>query len=278
MKMRSYSTADALPMARTGKSVVAISRRRATPSRRILGAPGVDSPVASIVGVRPAHLSTAGRLFIVAPGKANEMTADSSLVLVQIDLISDSVSAEFITDVEAAGATVHVETRENEPMASVALYAITALVVYLAKPFIDAHLKRAADEVANVTYPAIKGAIQRFVKRLFHKESVSLTVVTSTPGKIDDGFCLFFSVLADTKFESRVKFAFTEKLDPAELDTAIAELLKLLIEHHTTDDTEDDLSRKMLAVTPRPSLAVMIYDRTARTWMMFDPRSHLRRG
>lgn len=166
------------------------------------------------------------------------------------------------------------EPRENTPQASWAWVALTAVALYIGKPFIDAYLKRAADDLVNATYPAIKSAIINLAKKVLDSSTEPRLMIVTTDGKANDAGTLLFAIYAKTKTQQQIKFVFQQGLTDAEIEQAIEQLFAILQTHFTTED--DMLSRWQPEQEVMPKGLFLAYDQETEKWRLVDPLEQVR--
>ncbi len=179
---------------------------------------------------------------------------------------------EFLNEVKEAGLQPVVEVRENSPYAALEWVVPTAIAIYFGKPFIDVFLKRAADDLADAVYPAIKKSLKKLVKRLFFEAPVAVTVFTTSEKKVSDPSSLVFSVYSVTKTQHRMKFIFNNEMTVTDCEAYVEELFELLAYHHGTEDEMDSLSQQIAnSNIPKHREVYLKFDQTTATWAVIDP-------
>ena len=147
----------------------------------------------------------------------------------------------------------------------------TAIAIFIAKPFVDVILKRAADDFADVVYPRLKGGIATLAKKVFIRDRLPLSRVTRD-GPSAPSETAFFSIYSETTTKKRIKFVFTATLPEHQYDTCIQQLFVLLEHHHQSHDGTDDLSRQIAALPDNPLDQIfLVYDGGSDTWEVRDP-------
>lgn len=147
----------------------------------------------------------------------------------------------------------------------------TAIAVYIAKPFIDAIIKRAADDFADVVYPRLKAGVTNFVKKLYIRERLPIKVIQS--GEVQDApNASIFSLYSETVTRVRVKFVFDKSLTEEAYDGCVERAFSLLLEHHQSDSGNDELSRQIgLLREDRRDQIFLVYNEQTGIWEARDP-------
>jgi len=195
--------------------------------------------------------------------------------------IPDGYLDDFRASLPREGFRVTDDEVPPRPIAAIEWVVPTAIAIYIAKPFIDVILKRAADDFADVVYPRLKGGIATLAKKVFIRDRLPLSHdtcdVSSAPSE-----AVFFSICSETTTTKRIKFVFTEPLPEHQYDTCIQELFTLLEQHHQSQDGTDDLSRQIAALPENLQYQIfLVYDGVSDTWEVRDPIHELiekRRG
>ena len=196
---------------------------------------------------------------------------DAHLALLYLDYVPE----EYFTDIRAwansAKLDLHEESREPTPYAALEWIVPTAIAIYIGKPFVDAFLKRAADDVANALYPKFKSHVLTLVRKALVRDRSNYKIVSSSPNKISNPISIIFSILAQNKAGDRVKFVFHKELEPEQYDTCIRGIFSLLEAHFKSEDDSDDLTTECSKMDSRHGTFYMTYDTEASSWVVADP-------
>lgn len=168
---------------------------------------------------------------------------------------------------------VYLSEQEVEPRPLDALEWIvpTAIAIYIGKPFVDAIIKRAADDFGDSVYPRIKNAIATLAKKMYVRDRLPLKKVTSK-GVKDLLDASMFSIYSETTMNQRVKFVFNITYAEDEYDVCIDQLFDLLKAHHTSPNGSDNLSQQIAQLPKdRRDRIFLVYDPTVTTWLVRDP-------
>jgi hypothetical protein len=117
---------------------------------------------------------------------------------------------EVVRDATESELELEIRSRAVGPMAALGWVLATSVIVLLMKPFLDAFLKRAADDVANAAYPKMKSSITRLACKVLIATRRTWTRVTSSGPVPRTGRSSFFSIEAEISGSRRVRFVFDE--------------------------------------------------------------------
>lgn len=183
----------------------------------------------------------------------------------------DSIE-EFRSSLLDADLIVHEEGFEPQPVGSLEWIVPTAIAVYLAKPFLDELVKRAAADFGDAVYPKIKRAVTKLVKRCYLGSRQSITTVTAQGPMGKTSECCRFSLCANTKAGNPLKFVFTDVYEEQEYDVCIEMAFDILIKHVATDDDSDPLSEQVKNLpNDRQRRIYLRFDRETKSWDVCDP-------
>ncbi|MDQ3565424.1 MAG: hypothetical protein M3436_15285 [Pseudomonadota bacterium] len=180
----------------------------------------------------------------------------------------DEFRASFIDD------DVRLSEQELEPAPFNAMEWVipTAVAVYVAKPFLDAIIKRAADDFGDAVYPRIKAAIINLAKKLYVRERLPLVMITSQGPNDDSSDVIQFSICSETTTKRRIKFVFTKTYAEQQYETCIDQIFTILAEHHGSGDGRDALSQQIAQLPAiRRDQIFLVYDDESETWSVRDP-------
>jgi len=172
------------------------------------------------------------------------------------------------------GDDVRLSEQELEPAAFNAMEWVipTAVAVYIANPFIDAIIKRAADDFGDAVYPRIKKAVINLAKKLYVRERLPLVMVTSQGPKDDSSDVIQFSIYSETTTKRRIKFVFTKTYAEQQYEQCVEQVFGILTEHHGSVDGSDSLSQQIAQLPEnRQDRIFLVYDDHTETWSVRDP-------
>ena len=164
---------------------------------------------------------------------------------------------DFLAAASGADLPVSVESREVGPTGGIEWLLPTAIIIFFGKPFVDALLKRVADDVADAIYPRIKDGIAGLAKKVLIATRYQWKRITASGEIPREGPSPFFSIVAETTSQKKLKFVFHEEKTEIEYDECVERALQLVVEHH--DDSSDD-----------PLLNAPVDTATNTIYMMFD--------
>jgi len=138
-------------------------------------------------------------------------------------IIPSSVIKPFIDECERLSVPFEAEESEPQPYAGIEEYIPTAIVIFLAKPFIDAFLKKAGEDGYEQFKKALAGVLSR-------AKAIHLKVITSGDKKSDPDFPFsrIFSVYSKATDGTPMKFLFPHSLSDSEYEIAIDTMTTLL--------------------------------------------------
>ena len=181
------------------------------------------------------------------------------------DLVNDAAESEFV---------VNIESRNVGPVAGLEWLLATSVFVLLLKPFLDAFLKRAADDVANAAYPQMKSAITRLASKVLISTRETWVRITPSRRLPRAGRSSFFSIQAEINGSRTVRFVFNEGSDEATYAQCVSEAFRLLEAHYgkTAPDPFADV-----AVDEARKRIFMVYDDSLKQWRAIDLNTEVRR-
>jgi hypothetical protein len=191
------------------------------------------------------------------------------IALLYIDQIPREYFDDFRHDLDNDELRYHEESRPAEPFAALEWMIPTAIAVYVGKKFIDAILKRATDDFADAVYPRLKERVKNLVKKTLVRDKEMFQVASSSPKKITNKHSMSFSIYAETKTHSRVKFIFhDDSMLESDYESAVDEVFSLLERHHS--DAEDQITVAS-EEKHRGGTLYLIYRKEESLWDVVDP-------
>jgi hypothetical protein len=171
---------------------------------------------------------------------------------------------ELFAELEAELASLGVEPvrKSREPSMYASVDWIPAVIVLaIARPFVDAFLKRAADDVADAYYPRLKTAVSKFVSRVFRSGARAMTIGKGSREPTPDPTGLF---AIDIQVAERViyKFIFEEGSSAERYERQVFTALDLVRDLGVVH-VEDPNGRVQRLVCQ--------YDDATDTWAIVDP-------
>jgi hypothetical protein len=188
-----------------------------------------------------------------------------------LDSFGPEYFAELVNDLSQAGIRLESKPRAATAVASFEWLAPTAIALYLARPFVDAFLKRAADDVADPLYPKLKDALVSFAEKVFVGESKSIWKIQSGKEPILDPRGMF-SIEVQIGDREVWKFIFNDDTRPVDYARQVSALLDVFASA-TALAAEEALHRRNAEEPslPSPSRIVFFYDSEAHLWIGTDP-------
>ena len=169
---------------------------------------------------------------------------------------------------------VRLSEQEFEPAPFSAMEWVipTAIAIYIAKPFIDVIIKRAADDFGDAVYPRVKNAIINLVRKLYISDRLPIMLVTSSGPKEDASELIQFSIYSETNTLRRIKFVFTKTYSEQQYNQCVNQVFTILTEHHSKLGGDDTLSQQIAQLPEnRQDHIFLVYDDQAETWFVRDP-------
>jgi len=188
----------------------------------------------------------------------------------------DGIPSDYFDDIRQGanqgGLQLREESRENVPYAAMEWVVPTAVAIYIGLKFVDAFLKRASNDVADVIYPKFKAALFSLAKRILITDRDKFTVVRSSPNKTNSPSSQLFSVYSESKLRKRMKFIFHREMSESECEICIDQIFEALREHHIIDSGEDRLSLAISEVADLRSREVyLLFNVDTSRWEIVDP-------
>lgn len=181
---------------------------------------------------------------------------------------------DFLRDAKSANVPVETGTRTVGPMMALEWLLPTTVIVFLAKPFLDAFLKRAADDVADAVYPKIKNAIVKLVIKVLVSTRGSWKRITPSGELPREGRSAFFSIESETKEATRIKFVFNEGANEERYEACVNQALQFLQAHHI-ETTLDPLLNA--PVDEKRNTIYMLYDDDQQRWYAANIHEEIRK-
>ncbi|HRE04641.1 MAG TPA: hypothetical protein PKX00_03465 [Opitutaceae bacterium] len=127
-----------------------------------------------------------------------------------------------LADFHAAEIPLQIDAREPQPMAAMEDYIPTAIVLIIAKPFLDAFLKKAGEDA----YGKLKQAVIRCYSVA---RTITVTFFVSAAKKAGRSpFSRTFSVYSKAADGTSIKFLFSTETTDQSLDVATGKMLELI--------------------------------------------------
>lgn len=126
-----------------------------------------------------------------------------TLMVAHEEGVPPNLISEFIGECRSLGIEPHVERKEGGAYNALEDYIPTAIMLFLAKPFLDGFLKKAGEE----SYAALKKALAALIRKA---AAIRLIVLTSGKGKIDPQypFSRYVAIYSRSPEGTTLKFLF----------------------------------------------------------------------
>ena len=189
-----------------------------------------------------------------------------------------SVSDDFFDDLRADTADESLQltfrSRVVGPTNALEWVLAATVIVVLTKPFLDAFLKRAADDVADLVYPKLKASVSKLACKVLIATRETWRRHTSSGPRPRIGRSSFFSIESETRQSTRIKFVFNEAADQDVYEKCISQAFTLFEAHHT-DSTVDPFAGA--PVETAHNTIYMVYDDGNACWQAIDLNEEVRR-
>ncbi|PTT92572.1 hypothetical protein DBR42_01665 [Pelomonas sp. HMWF004] len=201
----------------------------------------------------------------------HEAGATMETALLFVDDFKLDYFGDLIHGAADDGVALKVESRPNSPMAAMEWFVLSGVALYIAKPFVDKFLAKAADDVATAGYPKLKTALKALVKRLYITDRSRFRAFTSAGAKVVDEGAWLFGVYAESVGGQRLKFVFGDGLTEVQYAQAVEELFKLLRAHHL-DGVNDEIAKGIgRLLNPALPNVVLLFHAEQGRWHVVDP-------
>jgi hypothetical protein len=200
--------------------------------------------------------------------------SDDSLLLSHDAEVPEGFFEDFFADAKSANIPVEVSTRIVGPMMALEWLLPTTVIVVLTKPFLDAFLKRAADDVADTIYPKITHAISNLAIKVLVSTRGSWRRITKSREVPREGRSPFFSIESETKRATKLKFVFNEGTNGDRYLACVRQALQLLQAHHS-GNTPDPFQNA--PVDEARNTIYMLYDDDRQRWYAADIYEEIRK-
>jgi hypothetical protein len=201
---------------------------------------------------------------------------ESRLVIFYKRDISTEVFNEFLDEAKTAHLSVGLESKEIGPTAGIDWLLPTAVIVYLAKPFVDEILKRSAEEVGDWAYPKLKSAIGTLAKKILIATRGVWKIVTVSGEKPRVGKSPFFSIVSETNERTPVKFVFDEGLSAQEYEERVDRAVKLVLGIRSTG-IPDPLHGAMIDNYAGTRTIYLFYVPEKQDWQPIDVKKEIQK-
>jgi len=202
------------------------------------------------------------------------LLSSQSLLLSYDAEVPEDFFEDFFIDTKSSNIPVEIKTRIVGPVMALEWLLPTTVIVVLAKPFLDAFLKRAADDVADLVYPKLKHAISKLaIKVLISSRGLWRQVTRS--GEIPrEGRSPFFSIESETKGATKLKFVFNEGENEERYIWCVNQALQMLQAHHSGSAPDPF---KNASVDATQDTIYLLYDNDRQRWYTADIYEEIRR-
>ena len=185
------------------------------------------------------------------------------LVISHIASLHDPSFQELEAALAEAGASCRTEPRKQDFYAAIEWLAPAAIALYISKPFVDAFLKRAADDVANAAYPKIKLALTTFATKLLSRGRGQVLKIRGGHAEPEPNPTGLLSVHVQVSSVARYKFVLEDGLAVDQYKKQIEAALELVA------DQKPGVAG--VERNPAHSETICIFDSETGLWTAVDP-------
>ena len=173
-----------------------------------------------------------------------------------LDEIPAEIVQPFFEECDNIGVPLEAESYPPEPQAGIEDYIPAAIGLLIAKPFLDAFMKRAGDDTYSLLAKAVSGLVKRAKKIRMH-------VVTSGGAKVDAASSISktVSVHSLNGVGLTMKFLFDYESSDLECEQSVTELLRFL----SSGEAES------LEVRRRGDTLLLKYSVEDSGWIIYEP-------
>jgi hypothetical protein len=194
-------------------------------------------------------------------------TRTTHLAVLHVDTLSESLFADFLSEVEREGLQIEVESYEQQVYGGIEWLLPTVAAVYISKAYFDGFL----GEMGKDHYALLKKGLRSLWGKLLGPGAPRFAVI-STPGKVskEQPYSLVYSVVADAAAGCRFKLLFPRGLSQGEYNETLTAFLDFLRAFHRQQMTEAQKERfESTRVVGKTIL--LVYDATLRDIRPLDP-------
>jgi hypothetical protein len=182
------------------------------------------------------------------------------------DDMPEQLVLDLAKELREANVEVEIEKRPNTPFIALEWAIPTAIIVYLAKPYIDSFLKEAGKD----HYLIVKEKLTKFAQKVL-KIRRQTVVSSQSPNKVraDNPVSSSFSLCSITIDGRPLKFLFLGDREDDYYEYCINEIFSVLLNH--AQEFPDDYISNQADRLPRRSRDIyMFFDESAKKWKAVD--------
>jgi hypothetical protein len=186
--------------------------------------------------------------------------------IVYQDDMPEQLVLDLAKDLREANVEVEIEKRPNVPFIALEWAIPTAIIVYLAKPYIDSFLKEAGKD----HYLIVKEKLTKFAQKVLKIRRRTI-VSSQSPNKVskDNPVSSSFSLCSITIDGRPLKFLFLGDREDDYYEYCINEIFSVLLNH--AQEFPDDYISNQADRLPRRSRDIyMFFDESAKKWKAVD--------
>ncbi len=200
--------------------------------------------------------------------------SNSTIVVSYSDFIEADFFREFLTSVDEVGVSVELQPRPVRLTNGVEWLLPTTVIILLTKPFFDAFMKRAADDLADAYYPRFKSAVAGLVSKVLVSTRDSWRRITSAGPLPREGRSSFLSIISETQESIPLRFVFDEELSVRRYTELVDQAMDLLGREHTDVSSNSFINAPLNGAR---NTIYMLYDEEQRCWIAADVDKEIRK-
>jgi hypothetical protein len=146
-----------------------------------------------------------------------------TLHILHFDDVPAPLIEGFVNDCKKVSIDPIVESKPSSPYNALEDYIPTAIALFIAKPFLEAFLKKAGED----SYSVLKTALKSLLKKA---SQVKVHIFASAPGKFDPNypFSRYISIYSKTPQGVTLKFIFLTSREEKYYDAATEKLFEMI--------------------------------------------------
>ncbi len=182
------------------------------------------------------------------------------------DDMPEQLVLDLAKELREANAEVETEKRPNEPFMGLEWAIPAAIVVYLAKPYIDSFLKEAGKD----HYLIVKEKLSKFAKKVLKIRRQTI-VSSQSPNKVrkDNPVSSSFAIWSQTIDGRPLKFLFFGDKDDDYYEYCTNEIFNALM-NHAEEFPNDYISNQADRLSRRSREIYLLFDESAKKWKAVD--------
>jgi hypothetical protein len=188
------------------------------------------------------------------------------IVIFYQDDMPEQLVLDLAKELREANVEVETEKRPNAPFMGLEWAIPAAIIIYLAKPYIDSFLKEAGKD----HYLIVKEKISKFARKVLKIRRQTI-VSEQSPDKVrkDNPVTGSFAIWSQTIDGRPLKFLFFGDRDDDFYDYCISEIYDVLL-NHAQEFPDDYISHQADRLPRRAREIYLLFDESAKKWKVVD--------